>query len=214
MDERVMRATTERRAQRTRLAGQEAVDDQESGDAVDEEFVAHAARYRSPSEAEGEADDQHRSPPEDGHRIAGQRCAHDGLIEDRAAFHRGQHAGGQPKQNGEDRCRDRQLEGGGKQLGEFGEHRSMCPQRHIEVALQQVAHIGEELHIQGTIESHLVHQLRVPCGVDTALAPADLDRVSRHQPDEKERDEDDPEEGRDDQAEARQNEAQHGATMA
>ena len=88
-------------------------------------------------------------------------------------------------------------------------HRAMGDDGDAEVALQHVADIVEELHVERPVEAHLVQQLGVALGRDAALADTHLDRIARHQADQDEGQEDDAEEGRDHQADARQDEAEH-----
>ena len=63
--------------------------------------------------------DQHHSPPENRHRIAGQRDAHRGVIEDRAAFDRRQHPNRDAYQHREQHRAEAQLQRGLKARNEL-----------------------------------------------------------------------------------------------
>ena len=94
------------RAEGALLVRQQRVDQQEAGDRLDEVLHGDAARDRRPAELHREQQDQEQAPPEDRHRIAGQRHAHDAMIEDRVAPHRrddaGRQADGEREQDGAD----------------------------------------------------------------------------------------------------------------
>src|SRR5471030_2739143 len=78
----------------TRLAPNQRVDQHETGErhAVIKEYrIAYSPRYGREIELHRDQHDQHDPPPEDRHRIAGERDTHRRVVEDRSAFHRRQY---------------------------------------------------------------------------------------------------------------------------
>ena len=63
----------QRRAERAHVAGAQRVDEHEAGRRRHVVLDGDASRHRRPAELHGEEQDQQQRPPEDRHRIAGQR---------------------------------------------------------------------------------------------------------------------------------------------
>ena len=203
-----MRCVT-RRLERALLAGQECVDRQESGHRRDVVQDPDAAGHGRPAELHREEQDQQQPPPEDRHRIAGERHAHDAVVEYRVASHGGDHA----RRNADDeREQDRaggELDGRGEQRGELAHHRLLRDHRLAEVPVQHAADIDAVLDEHGPVEPVFLEQRRMPGGIDAALARHGLDRIARHDPDQEEGEQRHADEGRDDEADSAQQEAQH-----
>ena len=105
---------------------------------------------------------------------------------------------------------ERQLDRGGEQGHELAKDRLAGHDRVAEIALQQAAQIGQVLLPDRLVEAEADLQLRVPHGIDAALADQKLDRIARDHVDQPERDDGHPEEGRDQDAETGDHETQHG----
>ena len=167
------------RTERAPVAGQQRVDQQEAGDRLDKILHGDAARDRRPAELHREQQDQQQAPPEDRHRIAGERDPHHAVIEDRVAPHRRDDAGRQSEAQREQDGAERKLDGRREQRREFGDHRLMGDDRAAEVAAHQPRQIEAVLHHDRLIEAVFLAQLRVPHRIDAALARHRLDRIAR-----------------------------------
>ena len=188
-----------RRLERALLAGQQRVDREEAGDRLDVVPDVDAAGHRRPAELHREQQDQQQAPPEDRHRVAGERHAHHAVVEHRVAAHRGDDAGGNADHEREQDRAQRELDRRGKQRQELVQHRRLRDHRLAEVAVQHAADVDAVLHEHRPVEAVLLEQLRVPRGVDAALARHRFDRIARHEADQEEREQRHPDEGRDDE---------------
>jgi hypothetical protein len=177
------------------------------------EIIDHVdpAGHRRPAEDAREQDDQQQAPPEDRHGKAGERGAHKEMVERRAAIDPGDHPGRQPDQGAEQDAGDRELDRRRKQREELLDHRLPRGDRAAEVAMRQIAEVGEVLLPERLVVTELGPQHGMALGGDPPLADQEFDRIARDQPDQHERDDGDPEEGRDQDAEAGEDEAQHGS---
>ena len=192
---------------------QQRIDEQEAGHRLDVVLDRDASRDRGPAERVGEEDDEEEAPPEDRHRIAGERDPHDAVVEHRVALDRGDDPGRQPEEYRKEHGRERELDGRGEELRELGDHRRVGDEREPEVAAQHVAHVDEVLDVERAVEAVVVEELCVARGRDPALAREDLERVARHRVHEEKREQRDPDEGRDDEDQAREDETQHQMAM-
>ena len=190
-------------------SGQQRVDQQEAGDRLDEILHGDAARDRRPAELHREQQDQQQAPPEDRHRIAGERDAHHAVVEDRVAPHRRDDAGRQAEDEREQDRAERELDGRRKQRREFRDHRLMRDDRVAEIALQHAADVDAVLHEHRLVEAVLLAQLRMPDRIDAALAGHGLDRIAGNEADQDEGEQRDPDEGRNDEADPGEDEAEH-----
>ncbi len=136
--------------------------DQEAGDRLDEVLDGDAAGHRRPAELHREQQDQQQPPPEDRHRIAGERRAHDAVVEHRVATHRRQHAGGNADDQREHDRAQRELDGGRKQRGELAQHRLLRDHRLAEVAAQDAPDVDAVLDQHRPVEAVLLQQRGVP----------------------------------------------------
>ncbi|CGX36110.1 Uncharacterised protein [Salmonella enterica subsp. enterica serovar Typhi] len=73
---------------------------------IKEHHIAHAPGNRRQVPVDGDQHDQHHAPPEDRHRVTGQRQANGSVIEDRTALHCGQHAHRNPHGDGKNHGAD------------------------------------------------------------------------------------------------------------
>src|SRR5690606_15703772 len=96
-----------------------------------------------------------------------------------------------------------------EQVEELLEDRLARDDRAAEVALHEVAEEEQVLLPERLVEAELLLQLGVALRRQAALADEQLDRVTRDQPDQRERDDGHPEKGRDQDAEPRDQKAQH-----
>ena len=120
------------------VVGVPAVDQHEAGDRLDEHRVADPARHRRPAECHREQQDRHQPPPEDRHRGAGDRDAHQPVVEHRAAPHRRHHAERHADQHGEQDGADRQFDRGREQLQELAPDRVLRHDRGAEIAARHL----------------------------------------------------------------------------
>src|SRR3977135_1266587 len=114
------------------------------------------------------------------------------MTETRVALRGGEDTRGESDQDREQHRAKRQLDGGGKQLLELGDHGLMGDQRASEIARQDVTDVGEVLYIEGTGEAVLVQQLLVALRGDAALARQRLDGIAGDGVDQQEREQRDP----------------------
>ena len=196
------------------VAREQRIDQQEPGGRLDVVLHRDPARHRRQPELDREQQDQQQAPPEDRHRVAGERGRHHAVVEHRIAAHRRDDARRNAQQQREDDCAERQFDGGGEQREELAQHGFLRDQRFAQVAMQHPPDVDTVLHQHGPVQAVFLEQLRVPRGVDAALAGQRLDRVAGHQPDQEERQQRHPDEGRDDQRQARENETKHGKDKA
>ena len=185
------------------IIGVPAVDQHEAGDRLDEHRIADPARHRRPAECDREHQDRHQPPPEDRHRGAGDRDAHQPVVERRAAPHRRHHAERHADQHGEQDGADRQLHRRREQLQELAPHRVLRHDRGAEIAARHLLLVVQELPPHRLVEAELMAQFGQPLGRDAALAGARLDRIAGHQVDQQEAEERDRDEGRHDHADRR-----------
>ena len=179
------------------------------------EVILHrdAPGHRRPAQLHREQQDQQQAPPEDRHRVTGERAHHHAVVEHRIAAYRGEHAGRDADHQREHDRAQRELDGGREQGQELVQHGRLRDHRLAQVAVQQAADVDAVLHQHRLVQPVLVHQRCVACRVDAALAGQCLDRVARHQPDQEEREQRHADEGRDDEAEAGQDESEHGQAL-
>ena len=199
-----------RRLERALLARQQRVDREEPGDRLDVVLDVDAPGHRRHAELNREQEDEQQSPPEDRHRIAGERDAHDAVVEQRVASHGGDDAGGYAENQREQYGAERELDRRGKQRHELVQHRRLRDHRLAEVAVQHAADVDAVLHQHRPVESVFLEQLRVPRRIDPALPCHRLDRITRHQADQEEREQRHADEGRDDERQPGEEETDHG----
>ena len=149
------------------------------------------------------------APPEDRHRIAGQRNAHHRVVDDRVALHCREHAGRQPHHESEDQREGCELDRGREKRCEFPGDTVVRRQRAAEVPVQHLHEVVTVLHRQWPVESEFMQKARTARGVHAALAGNILDRIARNQVNQRERKQRDAEKRRDDQRQATQHEAEH-----
>ena len=196
--------------QRTGLARQPGIDGHETGDRLEVVLdQVDAPRHRRQTPTLADEHDQQQAPPEDRHRIAGDRESHQRLVVQAAATRGCDGAGGQPDQHREQHRGERQLDRGREQRSELGEHLLIGGQRHAEVAVQQLPHVVEELLPHRLVEPQFMPKLRQALRRDAALAYTHFDRITRHQADRHEGDEHQRDERRDRQRQAAQQESKH-----
>jgi hypothetical protein len=201
----------ERRDEGALLIREQRVDQQEPGYRLDVEHQRQPARYRRPAERHREQHDGEEAPPEDRHRVAGERDRHHRMVESGAALGGGEDAGRKAQDQREQDRREREFEGGRKQVEELAEHRLAGDDRLAEVAGDDVLHVDRVLDQQRLIEPELGLELGVADRLDAALAGNQQHRVARSQPDQRKGEEGYPDEGRDQQRDARDDEAKHRA---
>ncbi len=114
----------DRRLEGARLAGDETVDQHETGDRRKEIGERDPAGDRRPLQRHGKEDDEQQAPPEDRHGKTDEGGAHHRVIEDSAAAHRREDAGGNAEHNRESHSAERELNGCGKQRQELLRHRN------------------------------------------------------------------------------------------
>ncbi len=85
----------QRRAEGARVAAAQRIDQHEAGRRRHVELDGDAPRHRRPAELHREEQDQQQRPPEDRHRIAGERDAHHRVVGDGVALERREDAGRQ-----------------------------------------------------------------------------------------------------------------------
>ena len=192
-----------------RVAGHESVDHEEARHRLDVVPDGDAARHRRPAQLHREQQDQQKAPPEDRHRIAGERHAHHAVVEHRVAAHRGDHSGGNADDEREHDRAGGELDRRREQRGELAQHGLLRDHRFAEVAVQHAADVDAVLDDHRPVEAIFLEQRRVSRGIDAALAGHGLDRIARHDPDEEECEQRHAEKGRDDEADTAQQEAQH-----
>ena len=125
-----------------RLVGQQRVDGHEAGWLV--EVIVDEIdppRHRRPAELDGDEHDQQQAPPEDRHGIAEQRNRHQQLVEEPAALDRRDGAGGHANAHREQHRKERELDRGGKQRQELGQHFLLRGERDAEIAVQDLEDI-------------------------------------------------------------------------
>ena len=88
-------------------------------------------------------------------------------------------------QRGDQHRRERQLEGGGQAIENRRRHRLIRPQRHAEVPGREALEESGVLHVQRPIEPQSAAQLRDVLR-RRALAEHRLNRIARHEMDERE----------------------------
>ncbi len=131
----------------------------------------------------GEEHDEQKSPPEDRHRIAGERHAHEHVIIGRAALHSGDRAGRDADADGEDQGAEGKLERRREERRELGQHLLVGDHGCAEIAVKQPPDIVEELLPNRLIEPELMAELGETLRRYAVLADPHLHRISRHQPD-------------------------------
>ena len=199
----------DRRNEGAPVAVEQAVEGHEAGDRAQEDAEFHPPRHRRPVQGAGEQDDQQQAPPEDRHRIAGERHPHRQLVEPRTALDCGEDAGRDAEGDGEDQREGRQFEGGGEQRQEVDDHRSLGRQRHPEIALQDLADVIEVLLPDRLVEAELFLEDLVALRRDPVLTGHRQDGIAGQQPDERERGDGDSDHRRHDQRQLLQDVAEH-----
>ncbi len=122
--------------------------------------------------------------------------------------------GGQAQQDREQHGREGELDSGGEQLLELGEHPLMGDQRASKIAVQNMGGVGEVLDIERPVVAVFVKEQCVPLGRYAAFARERLDGVAGHRMDQQEGEQGDPDEGRDHQRQPGEDETQHGHRSA
>jgi hypothetical protein len=117
------------------FVAEQGVDQHEAGLRLDVVEQVDAPGNRRPAQAHREEHDQDQAPPEDRHRVAGQRDAHDAVVEQRAALERGDHPGQQADDAGEQQGGKGQFQGRREQGGELVPDAFAGAQRFAEIAL-------------------------------------------------------------------------------
>jgi hypothetical protein len=163
-------------------------------------------------EIDREEQDQQQAPPEDRHGEAGQRRAHQRVIDEGAAPGRRDHAGRDAEDRREQHGADGQFQRRREQRREFGQDRRLRRDRGAEIAVRDLPEIVEKLFPHRLVETELMAEMGQTLGRDAALAGTGLDRVARHEPDRDEGEEGDGQEGRNDQQHAPDDETEHGDT--
>src|SRR5713226_7261822 len=126
----------ERRAEGAGIVRAPGIDEQEAGHRLDEVLHRDAPRDRRPPERDREQQDRQQAPPEDRHRVTGERHAHDAVVEDRVALDRGDDAGRQAEDDGEENGASGELDGRREERAELLDHRRVGNRRDAEIALQ------------------------------------------------------------------------------
>ncbi len=199
----------QRRAQCARLARAQRVQDHEARRHGHVVLDGDAPRNGRPSELHREEQDQQQRPPEDRHRVAGQRDTHDRVVGDGIALERREHARGHADQRRQQHRAQRELDGRREQRRELLQHRLVRSERRAQVAAQDVADVVAILHRQRAVEPELVQQARAPRRIHPPLAGKVLDRVAGDEVDQRERQQRHADERGNDQRDAAQQEAQH-----
>ena len=153
-----------RRPESALVADQQRVDRQEAGDRLDEVLHLDAARHRRPAQLDGEEQDQQQPPPEDRHRIAGQRDAHHAVVEHRVAAHGRDHPGGNADDQRESDGADGKLDGGREQREEFPRDGLLRDHRLAQVTVQDASDVDAVLHEHGPVQPELLAQRLVTPG--------------------------------------------------
>ena len=191
------------------LAGDQAVDEHEAGDAREEEVQRDAAGDRGPAEIAGKEDDEQEAPPEDGHRIAGQRDAHGDLVEPRAALDGGEDAGRNAEQHRQHHSEQRQFDRGREQRHELFNDGALGGERDAEIALQDAGDIVEILLPDGQVVAELLLEDFVALGRHAVLAGHREDGIAGEQADKGKGCDRDADDGRHDQSKFLEDEAEH-----
>jgi hypothetical protein len=209
-----MRAMTASGIVPSAIAGEQRIDEHEAGHRRDVVLDRDAAGDRRPAEPDREGEDQQQAPPEDRHRVAGERCAHHRVVPGGVALHRGDDSGGKADRQGEQHGDERQLERGREARREFGEDRLVRDRRQTEVAVQCLPDVVTVLHRQRSVEPELVEQPLVALLGHAALARKGFDRIAGNEADQREDEQRDAEEGRHDEGDAPEEEGKHAAGRA
>ena len=181
------------------LTGKQGVDQHKTGDWRDVVEQVDTPGYGRPAQPYREEHDQQQAPPENRHRVAGQRDAHYAVVEQRTALEGGNHACDQPEGAGEQQGGQRQFDGGGKQGEKFAPHAFPGTQRLPQVALGQQADIVEILGIQRFVQAQALHGLGMHHRVDAAFAHHHFHWVAGDHADQREGQQGDAEKGGDQQ---------------
>ncbi len=104
------------------------------------------------------------APPEDRHRVAGERGAHQDVVEDRAASDASDDASRQPDGERDQQGAERQLDGRREQGQELRQYRLAGDDRLAEIAMGEVVEIDEVLLPERLVEAELGEELGVPLG--------------------------------------------------
>ena len=116
------------------------------------------ALHRHPAQVDREDLDQHIADHEHRHREADHRQAHHEAVDPGAVLpgrdHAERHRDHDRQNDGRERDRDRRLDA----LADHLQHRHVGNQRHAEIAMQQLADPGEELHVDRLV------RVRARCG--------------------------------------------------
>ncbi len=177
------------------LSGGEAVDQHEAGGVRKVVNQVDPPRHRGPAQGAGKQDDQQQCPPEDRHRIAHQRRAHQCPVKELAPVHRRDHTGGQAQHDRKDHRADRQFERCREKREKLVPDRALCDKGIAQIALQNAGQIIPELDIDGPVKAELPGQFLITFLGQAAFAGHDDDRIARQHADERERDQGDPDEG-------------------
>ena len=131
------------------------------------------------------------------------------MVEDRVSPDGRDDPGRQAENESEDDRAQGQFDGRRKQRRELVDHRFLGDHRLAEIPLKHPGQIDAVLDQDGFVEAVFLAQLLVAHGINPALPRKGLDRIARHQADEKEGQQRDSDEGRNDQADAGEDESQH-----
>ena len=172
-------------------------------------WIAMPPGDRRPAEADREGEDEQEAPPEDRHRIAGERGAHHRVVPNGVPLDGGDDAGRDADRRANSIATIESSTVAGKRAANSENTGSWVMSRDAEVAVQCLPHVLAVLHGERPVEAELVDQAVVALLGHAALARQRLDRIARDQADQREDEQRDAEEGRDDEGEALEDEAEH-----
>ena len=174
------------RTERAVVVGQQAIDQHEAGDRLDVVGDVDAPADRRDAQGDREQQDQQDRPPENRHRVAGERKAHHRVVGGAAATQCRDDAGGNANQHRQQHRADREFDGGGEMREELAHHAVMCRQRGTQIAVQCAPDIQAVLHDQRAVQAKLRAQVGKLRRIDVALAEQQHHRIARDQVDQAE----------------------------
>ena len=151
-------------------------------------------------------------------RHAGRRHDPAEMVDPGALLHRRQHAQRNGDDDGQDQGEQGELGRGRQAGGDLGHHRLAGAERVAEIAVRQIADIGDELLGQRLVEAELGADLGDRLRACRQAGEIGR-RIARQQPRQHEGDDDDPDDARDRRRQPRQQQLQHarpfrGAALA
>ena len=176
-----------RGAKRAEIAAAQCIDQHESGSRGYVIFDTDASRHRRPSQVHRKKQDEQKRPPKDGHRITGERYAHDRIVRDGVALDRRHNTCRQTHDDRKQQREERELDRRGEQRQEFGGYVFMRRQRRAEIAAQDLPDVFDVLNGERFVQSEFMQQPLAASRVHAALARNVLDRIARNQMDQRER---------------------------